>query len=104
MVVNTIPLHGTQDQEENVEFKNRTERERKRERGLSSDNISVLINNYNWSARDIHQQEWKAWGQPWRGLRWTKEEQQLSWLVYLCKKPGQLTDSFHLLGLIYRYL
>ena len=54
MVVNTIPLHGTQDQEENVEFKNRSERERKRERGLSSDNISVLINNYNWSARDIH--------------------------------------------------
>jgi len=54
VVVNTIPLHGTQDQEENVEFKNRSERERKRERGLSSDNISVLINNYNWSARDIH--------------------------------------------------
>ena len=28
VVVNTIPLHGTREEEENVEFKNRSERER----------------------------------------------------------------------------
>ena len=29
VVVNTIPLHGTREEEENVEFKDRSERERK---------------------------------------------------------------------------